>query len=136
MKRARATRSAGDRDPASPRTATTVPQTLAFLFAPVHKRAMGTAVGLTCALGVFAVTAIHVLFRPDAAIDLTLLAQYFHGYAVSWQGAAIGAFWGFMTGFVAGWFVGFVRNLVVAAYMFIIRTKTELLQSKDFLDHI
>jgi hypothetical protein len=106
------------------------------LFAPVHKRALGTAVGSTGAIAVFTLTAFHLLVAPGPAIDLSLLAQYFHGYTVSWAGAFIGAFWGFVTGFVAGWFVGFVRNVVMAAYMFVIRTKAELLQAKDFLDHI
>jgi hypothetical protein len=113
-----------------------IPHTLALLFAPVHKRALGTAVGFTAATGVFLLTAFHLLVVPESAIDLSLLAQYFHGYTVSWSGAFIGAFWGFVTGFVAGWFVGFVRNVVMAASMFIIRTRAELLQAKDFLDHI
>jgi hypothetical protein len=114
----------------------TIPQTLALLFAPVHKRALGSAVGFTCATAVFALTAFHLTVAPEPAIDLALLNQYFHGYEVSWSGAFIGAFWGFVAGFVAGWFVGFVRNLVMAVYAFVIRTKAELLQAKDFLDHI
>ena len=113
-----------------------IPQTLALLFAPVHKRALGTAVGFTFATAMFCVTAFHLLVLPDSGIPLVLLAQYFHGYEVSWPGAFIGAFWGFVTGFVAGWFVGFVRNLVMAVYMFVIRSKAELLQARDFLDHI
>ncbi len=113
-----------------------IPHSLEMLFAPVHKRALGTAVGFACATGMFFLTVFHLVVVPDSALDLSLLAQYFHGYEISWFGVFIGTFWGFVTGFVAGWFVGFVRNVVMAVYMFVIRTKAELLQAKDFLDHI
>jgi len=107
-----------------------------FAFAPVHKRALGTAVGMVSGVGLFALTAFHVLLRPVPAPDLNLLAQYFYGYRVSWGGAFIGLCWGFVTGFVAGWFLAFVRNLAVAATIFTVRTAAELSQTRDFLDHI
>ena len=109
---------------------------LPLAFAPLHKRALGVAVGCVAGLGFFAVTAFHVVLRPADAPPLALLAQYFYGYEVSWRGAFVGLFWGFFTGFVAGWFVAFVRNLVTAIRIFIVRTKGELAQTKDFLDHI
>ncbi|HYM22622.1 MAG TPA: hypothetical protein VEU08_05425, partial [Vicinamibacterales bacterium] len=84
----------------------------------------------------FAVTAFHVLFRPDPALPIDLLSQYFYGYTVSWPGAFVGLFWGFFTGFVFGWFAAFVRNFVIAARIFLLRSKAELTQTKDFLDHI
>ncbi|MBA2243901.1 MAG: hypothetical protein H0W11_03025, partial [Gemmatimonadetes bacterium] len=64
------------------------------------------------------------------------LAEYFYGYTVSWPGALVGGFWGFVVGFVAGWFVAFCRNLVIAATLFITRTRAELAATRDFLDHI
>jgi hypothetical protein len=105
-------------------------------FAPVHKRALGIALGTVTGAGVFALTAFHIVFRPGYALDISMLAQYFYRYDVSWTGACIGLFWGFMSGFVAGWFIAFVRNLVMAVYAFRIRTKAELAQTQDFLDHI
>lgn len=108
----------------------------AFAFAPVHKRALGVALGAVSGLAVFAVTAFHVIFRPVDALPLGLLAQYFFGYAVTWPGAFIGLFWGFVTGFVFGWFAAFVRNFVIATTVFVLRTKAELSETKDFLDHI
>jgi hypothetical protein len=113
-----------------------LPPRLALAFAPVHKRALGVAVGLTFALVLFAVTAFHVVAQLERAPKIALLAQYFYGYEVTWNGAFIGAFWGFVTGFVAGWFVAFVRNLITAIYVFMVRAKAELKQTADFLDHI
>ena len=105
-------------------------------FAPVHKRSLGIALGTVTGAGVFALTAFHVIFSPVDAFDIRLLAQYFYRYDVSWTGACVGLFWGFMSGFVAGWFIAFVRNLMMAVRAFTFRTKAELAQTQDFLDHI
>jgi len=107
---------------------------LAREFAPLHKRALGTAVGLTVGVSVAIVTAFHVAVRPANALDLGLLAQYFYGYSVSWQGIGVGFFWGSVLGFVIGWFVGFVRNFMVTAWLVVIRTKANLAQ--PFLDDL
>ena len=119
-----------------PKAKAALPPQLALAFAPVHKRALGLAVGLTVALVLFALTAFHVIGNPGQAPQVELLSQYFYGYEVSWRGAFIGAFWGFIAGFVAGWFVAFVRNLVTALFVFMVRAKAELKQTADFLDHI
>lgn len=114
-----------------------VPPQLLLAFAPLHKRALGLALGTACALIVFAVTAVNLLFvRPRDALNLYLLGQYFYGYTVSWGGAFIGAWWGFFTGFVAGWFLAFGRNFALALSLFITRTRAELQETRDFLDHI
>ena len=107
-----------------------------FAFAPIHKRALGVALGVVSGLGIFLVTVFHVVLQPGDPLSLHLLAQYFYGYDVSWRGALVGLFWGFVTGFVFGWFAAFVRNVVVATTIFVLRTKAELAQTKDFLDHI
>ncbi len=111
-------------------------RTSMLLFAPIDKRAFGAAIGFVSALGVTLITTMQILFRPQPAVDLALLAQYFPGYAVSWTGALIGAAWAFATGFCAGWFTAFVRNLVLALSLFFLRSKAELSESRDFLDHI
>jgi len=115
----------------------TVTGDLLLFFAPIHKRALGMAVGLTAALLVFGLTVLHLtIIDPANAPRLSLLGEYFLGYRVSWTGAFIGAFWAFFGGFVAGWFLAFCRNLVIAASIFLTRTRAELLASRDFLDHI
>ena len=37
---------------------------------------------------------------------------------------------------VAGWFLAFCRNFMIAVSVFMFRLKAELNQSRDFLDHI
>jgi hypothetical protein len=103
---------------------------------PVHKVALGVAVGVVSGLAVFALTVFHVMLKPQDALDIGLLSQYLTGYSVSWTGAFIGLFWGFLIGFVAGWFVAFVRNLVIAIRVLLIRGRADLAQSRDFLDQI
>jgi len=115
----------------------TLPPRLLLAFAPLHKRALGLAFGTAAGLIVFAVTVVHLLFvRPRDALNLYLLREYFYGYDVSWTGALVGAWWGFFTGFVAGWFLAFGRNFALALSLFITRTRAELRESRDFLDHI
>jgi len=106
---------------------------LAFL--PLHKRAFGTATGLVGAALVLLATLVH-LARAGSPQPLVLLAQYFYGYTVSLQGAVIGAFWAGIAGFVVGWFFAFCRNLALAAAAFLLRTRADLANARDFLDHI
>ena len=105
-------------------------------FAPLHKLALGLAVGLTCGALVFALTAFHVIAEPTEGVNIGLLSQYFFGYSVTWRGAAVGFWWAFVAGFAGAWFVAFLRNLSQAIWIFTIRTKAELRQTSDFLDHI
>jgi len=88
--------------------------------------------GVAAGLGLFVLTIIEVIRGAGVASPLTLLNEYFAGYAVSVKGAFIGLFWGFGTGFVMGWFVAFSRNLVVAASIFWIRTRAELKRIATF----
>jgi hypothetical protein len=37
---------------------------------------------------------------------------------------------------VAGWFFAFSRNLVLAAWLFVTRARSELAATREFLDHI
>lgn len=113
-----------------------VERLLAWAFAPMHKRALGLAVGLTAAALIFLVTAFHVVVRPDGDVPLYLLSQYFYGYDLTWRGAAVGAWWALLAGFVAGWFGAFLRNLVVGLWLMVVRVRANLSETRDFLDHI
>jgi hypothetical protein len=107
---------------------------LVSAFAPVHKRALGIAVGVTLGASVAIVTAFHVAVQPANAPDVGLLAHYFYGYTVTSPGIFVGFLWGFASGFVTGWFVGFVRNFTLTAWLLVVRTKANLAQ--PFLDDI
>ncbi len=113
-----------------------LPPAIARAFAPVHKRAFGMAVGLVCGLLVFGTTAIYLLRNPQPGFNLGLFSEYLYGYTVSWQGALVGSAWGFVAGFVGGWFFAFCRNLFLATWLFVTRERAALAASRDFLDQI
>ena len=117
-------------------TSKPLPSELLLAFAPLDKAAFGAAVGVAAGLIMFLLTVGTMLMPPDGRPDLGLLAVYFRGYSVSWAGALIGAGWGSFMGFVFGWFAAFCRNLIVAVSLFVIRSRAELAQTRDFLDHI
>lgn len=107
-----------------------------FAFAPLHKRAFGVALGVAGALVMVLVT-LAGMFLPGAReFPLDLMSQYFQGYSVSWPGVVVGAVWGFVVAFIAGWFAAFCRNLALAFSAFVIRTRAEIDSTREFLDHI
>jgi hypothetical protein len=112
------------------------PEAITLVFRPLHKRAFGMAIGIMAAMLVFLVTSVHLLRQPEPAIPLGLLAEYFAGYTVSWPGALIGAGWAGFTGFMLGWFLAFCRNFLLALMILVMRSRAELAQTRDLLDHI
>jgi hypothetical protein len=113
-----------------------LPPALVLAFAPLHKWIFGAGCGAAAAVLVMAVTVIHVVRSPGSAYPLSLLSQYFAGYSVSLAGAVVGGLWAGFAGFVAGWFLAFTRNFVIAVIVFLIRTRATLTANRDFLDHI
>lgn len=113
-----------------------LPEEAILAFLPLDKRALGVAFGLVGGLLVFFSTVLALVVLGGDPRGLELLGEYFYGYEVSWTGAFIGLFWGFVTGFVFAWFAAFMRNLVLATSVFVARTRNELRQTRDFLDHI
>jgi len=94
--------------------------------------AIGAAIGLV----IFGITLLDLAEGLQSVGGVPLLRQYFVGYSVSLGGALIGLAWGFAVGFCAGWFVAFIRNLVLAVSLFLLRERAELDETRDFLDHI
>lgn len=119
-----------------PSSTDALPPRVKLAFAPLHKRAFGTAAGVAAGLLLFAVTLFELVRSPDGHSPLNLLGHYFAGYTVSLRGAFIGLLWGAATGFIMGWFLAFSRNLIVAASIFWIRTRADMRAHRDFLDHI
>jgi len=120
----------------SPEAGDVRPGSLALAFAPIHKLALGAAFGTVFGVLLFVVTIVTVALAPEGAGFMALLGQYFYGYTPSLAGAVVGFFWGVIVGSVAGWFLAFVHNLAITATIFAFRTKAELSQTTDFLDHI
>lgn len=109
---------------------------LQLAFAPLHKRAFGIATGAAGATVMALVTVIVKVSPLARGFPLYLLNEYFYGYTPTWSGVVVGALWGFVVGFVAGWFAAFCRNLALAVSAFFIRTRAELDATREFLDHI
>jgi len=105
-------------------------------FAPLHKSAFGVACGAALGFFIFLITLVGVTRPPEIQNGLSLLSEYYAGYHVTVAGAFIGLAWGFVSGFVMGWFMAFMRNMSLAGSIFWIRTRAELNETRDFLDHI
>ena len=105
------------------------------IFPRVHARALGGAMGVTAAAGMFLLTAVHVVAGP-VGLPLYLLSNYFYGYDVSWLGACVGAVWAGAVGFAGGWLLGVVHNVTIHAWLVSVRVRTELSQRRNFIDHL
>ena len=130
---ARRTQPAGE--PANPDFDADAPEVM-LAFAPLHKRAFGVATGTAGATLMALLTILRLVNWSGTGFPLGLLEQFFAGYSVTWTGVFVGAAWGFAVAFVAGWFAAFCRNLALAVSAFFIRTRAELSETRNFLDHI
>lgn len=113
-----------------------VERALVLAFAPLHKRVFGIAIGTACALFVAVITMLTVIRDPQDTIGISLLSVYFRGYTVTWSGVVIGGAWAGVVGFVIGWFLAFWRNFILATWLLYIRVRANLMQTREFLDHI
>lgn len=104
------------------------------LFPRIHTLALGAAVALTAGAAMFLLTAFHVVARPD--VPLGLLSWYIVGFSVSWPGAFVGLAWGTVIGFAVGCVLGFVHNLTIDAWVFVLKTRADLSRSRNFLDQV
>jgi hypothetical protein len=106
-------------------------------FGPLHRNALGLAVGTVLGGFLFLAT-IVVTLRKDVGnpFQLDLLSQFFWGYTVSLSGALIGLLWGFGAGFALGWILAALRNTIVWVWLTTVRSRAEMDQYSDFLDHL
>jgi hypothetical protein len=93
---------------------------LVGVFARIDGLALGLATGLVVGASLFAATAF-LLLKGGILVGphLGLLAQYIPGYSVTWTGSLVGFGGGFVAGFAVGWSIAFLRNLLVAIYMYV-----------------
>jgi hypothetical protein len=105
-------------------------------FARMDKLAFATAIGTVCGLLVFSAT-MWIISRGGNVLGshLRLLAQYFIGYTVTVKGGFIALGYSFFWGFLFGWLFAYLRNLLLAIYIYQVKRKAELLSLKDFFDN-
>lgn len=113
------------------------PNLILRAFAPLHRTAMGIAWGVAAG-GLLAVATLLLVLRgTDEALTAGgLLGQFLWGYSVSWHGIFIGLLWGFAVGFALGYGFALVRNAAVWLWLTVIRSRAEMDQYSDFLDHL
>ena len=75
---------------------------------------MAVVFGMLSGVGLWVATA-WLLIRggPMVGKNLSLLANYFPGYTVTWPGAFVGLFYGALLGAAVGWSVAWIYNRVV-----------------------
>lgn len=87
------------------------------IFARYDPVALGAAIGAVAALLVFGATAALLLKGGEVVGPrLALLSHYLISFDVSWTGGVIGAVEAGVLGFVFGWILAAMINLVVALH--------------------
>ncbi len=120
--------------PMSQPTGRPTPDPLLLGFAPLHRTAMGIALGVMLGGLIFLLTLL-TMHRDHSGANPGLLGQFFIGYTVTPSGAFVGLLWGLGVGFILGWGFAWLRNLIVRIYLRVVRSRAEIEQYSDFLDH-
>lgn len=75
---------------------------------------LGIVLGIITGLGIFIATNFLILKGGEVVgPHLSLLRNFFPFYSVTFLGSLVGFFWGLLTGYVAGFLIASVYNLVV-----------------------
>jgi hypothetical protein len=79
----------------------------------LRKRALGLSLGIVFGLAIF----IATIWATMGGHGLTLsgLGAYYPGFTVSYLGAVVGLFWGFVSGFVGGVLIAWFYDLFCKA---------------------
>ena len=105
-------------------------------FARIDKLAFASAVGTAFGLLFFALTLWTIIKNNNGQGSyIQLLNQYFIGYTVSVKGAFLALVYGSLWGFLIGWLFAYLRNLILAYYIYSIKKTAEFFSVQDFLDH-
>ncbi len=105
-------------------------------FTPLDRKALGLAAGIVAGALLFITTMIVVMKGGGARFQLQLLNQFLWGYSVTLGGAFIGLLWGLALGFGLGWGFAVLRNLVIWIWLTVVRSRAEMDQYSDLLDHL
>ena len=108
-------RSGGDRLTPQPVAARGLEDRVREAFARYDPVALGGAVGIVAAVGLFTATVI-LLLRPEEpkGPTLSLLGQFLVGYEVSWLGSAVGLVEAGIFGFAYGYVLARILNALVS----------------------
>jgi protoporphyrinogen oxidase len=119
------------------RLAPEIEEQLAVVFARVDSMAMGLSSGIICAVGLWALTMFLVLKGGHVVgPHLALLRQFFPGYAVTPLGSVLGLFYGATVGFVGGFALAAMRNLVLFLHWALVLRRAENTSLKHLLEYV
>lgn len=114
-----------------------LPAPVLLAFAPLHRLGMGVAGGVVFGGGLFLMTVVLLLQGGyPVGPTLGLLGHFFFGYTVTWPGALVGLAWGFFAGFLLGYAFALAHNLAVWLWLVAVKSRAEMEQYGDFLDHM
>lgn len=99
--------------------------------------ALGLSMGLVLGMSLLLATLFMLLRGGDVTGQtLTLLAQFYPGYAVTAVGSIVGLGYGFFTGFTMGWGYAFLRNALTALYLVSLHRSAQQSVMRQFFEHI
>ncbi|EFK09533.1 FAD dependent oxidoreductase [delta proteobacterium NaphS2] len=106
-------------------------------FCRMDKLAFAVAVGAVSGLTVFIAT-LWLIIKGGEVVGphLSLLSQYFAGYSVTVKGAFIAFSYTFFWGFLFAWLFAYLRNLLVAYYIYRTKRKAEMFSLNDLFDRL
>lgn len=104
--------------------------------ARIDPLALGIALGTLSGLIIFSAVNF-LLLKGGAEIgpNLSLLSHYFIGFSVTFAGSFIGGLYGFFLGFALGSIAAFLRNIIVTVYLSLLRFKSNISATSDFIDN-
>ncbi len=109
---------------------------LTQVFLKLDRLALGLSLGVTSGVLLFLGTLILVLRGGEVVgPTLGLLNQYFPGYSVTASGSMVGLGYGFLSGFVVGWLLAFLRNATVFLYLALTERRAERQVLRRLLDY-
>jgi hypothetical protein len=105
------------------------------VFSRLDPVAMGLSVGTVSGLGLFLATLFLVIRGGmNVGLNLRLLDNFFPGYTVTIEGGFLGLVYAFITGFISGWALAFLRNIAVYVGVSVIRRDIQMHQLRKLLD--
>lgn len=110
---------------------------LAEVYRRLDRGALGAGTGALTAIVLSLATLVLVLKGGEPiGPNLGLLSHYLPGYTVSWGGTLVGAGYGFMLGFTAGWAFAALRNAMTVTYLTIVKRRAERGYLADLLEFV
>jgi hypothetical protein len=106
-------------------------------FAKLDRFAFGVALGCLAAV-VLSLASLFLMVKGGRVVgpNLRLLAQFLPGYGATPHGAALGALYGLVGGFVAGWTLAVTRNAAALFSLAVIRRRAEVRLLWRVLDYV